>query len=1647
MKKDKKALSRITFTIISLFLFAFTVNAETGQVTVSGTEYYDVAKEIVDQVNAERAKENLPALTYDVKLSEVSMKRAAETSILWSHIRPDGSNWYTITSTTILGSTWGENILADNSASPSASRAVNAWLGSSSHKASMMSESYKTIGVGVIRVGNANYYVQNFGTADNGTNTKTGTNSFTTKVNTTDTNLDLTSSLTNEYGKTIKLDLDSFETTTIFKDNKPIDKNTLASSKGDWYTYTNLSTSDFNFYSDNKDVVTINAKGEIESVGLGTTKVHFDLGNIKYSYDVEVTGTEPELLNTFEITNATLSFEDGDTPTFTGKTNSEIYDIVEYWTEYSFFNNYDEVAASDRTSIEKYYQVNGITGTALTKFEAGKRYSYTVGIHIKDKYKNRYYLSNYYLYDATITINGKKYTVSPDVLFNPEGDEIEYILTDIVTIDISTPEKPIEIIDRVEINNATLDFNVGDAPKFTGTTNSDKYTFDEAWTEYYHFEYGTGGITNSATSNKDENEMLKEYDAYLDKFESGKRYDYRLNIYLKENDSVTYLFPAAGETLTVVVNGKEYKVTKWNDTTSWSFENEIYLEMPFIVNNVTKEFNADDEPLFTGSYNTDDYQIVEYWTEYTSDEGHTLDDNFFNRTGTSSSKDKTFENTLTNFEGKKKYSYSLEFNMACSPYSYYNCAEFYLEKGKTVKILVDGKLYTAEIVNEENDTWGVKDLFVIEIPEKVIPIESITLDKEKATIKIGEDLTLTSTIYPSDATGNKKVTWTSSDDSIAIVDQSGVVTGIGAGTATITATTSNGKRATATITVLKLDLEIEDYEDINDVYGFTKSFEYENGANQEVIFTSSDETVAKITHTLEKGTDLNVSNTNTINAVGVGNARITVKYLESEIYNSLTKTFNVIFGKKELTITNAEVDDKDYDGLKDATAKNVEISGLVNNDVITLNEDYSVNAKFKDENAGENKDVTVEVSLIDTDVTKNYILKENTVSSKANINAIEIKEDEVKLEEGGFIYNGNAFEPKVTVTLNKEELVKNKDFEVTYKDNTNAGTASVTVKGIGNYKGEIVKEFTIQKANISVEIQEIEDVIYNGNEQTPEVVVTDSVKELASEEYEVSYSNNVNAGTAKVTVTSNNINYTFATIESEFTIKKATITEENVTLSRDKVTYSGNEKIVDITIKVDNRTLTNKDYEAVYADNIEIGTATITITGKGNYEGEVLVHFEIVAKQSSELSFVESSINKTYEDEPFQEKVNVKVGDGTITYTSSDDSIASVDNDGNVTIHKVGNVTISSTISETEDYLSATASYELTISKSESGNPSSSIKEFRVSEGTTLSTIELPENMTWEDDTTTVSKGSNACNAIYYKNNDSDNYLPTIVKVPVYGLTTINISTKVIGGNGTASANKETAEEDELVEVTLTPNEGYEVEEVLVNGTITKVNNNKLNITATNKEIEITVTFKLQTFEVTIEGTENVNIDGYSETVDYDTTKEYTITPKKGYRITSIKVNGESVELVDEVLTVSNIKEDTTIEITTEKIVYEFFEITNYIKGETEIAEFRIDAEYSLFESVYIDNQLVDPSNYTSESGSTIIVMLKSFMDTLSVGTHGIRVTYSDGGEANATFKVSKPAATPEEPIPHTGMNHNLEVLYISIIGLFALIVYKKQYN
>jgi len=118
-------------------------------------------KEVVDLVNAERAKEGLSPLTLDIKVQAAAQVRATECEQSFSHTRPDGSSFATaLKEQNVSYRGAGENI-AWGQRSPQA--VMNAWMNSAGHRVNIMNPNFTSIGVGYYQNANGtNYWCQLF---------------------------------------------------------------------------------------------------------------------------------------------------------------------------------------------------------------------------------------------------------------------------------------------------------------------------------------------------------------------------------------------------------------------------------------------------------------------------------------------------------------------------------------------------------------------------------------------------------------------------------------------------------------------------------------------------------------------------------------------------------------------------------------------------------------------------------------------------------------------------------------------------------------------------------------------------------------------------------------------------------------------------------------------------------------------------------------------------------------------------------------------------------------------------------------------------------------------------------------------------------------------------------------------------------------------------------------------------------------------------------------------------------------------------------------------------------------------------------------------------------------------------------------------
>jgi hypothetical protein len=208
-------------------------------------------------------------------------------------------------------------------------------------------------------------------------------------------------------------------------------------------------------------------------------------------------------------------------------------------------------------------------------------------------------------------------------------------------------------------------------------------------------------------------------------------------------------------------------------------------------------------------------------------------------------------------------------------------------------------------------------------------------------------------------------------------------------------------------------------------------------------------------------------------------------------------------------------------------------------------------------------------------------------------------------------YTGQALKPLPIVKLAGKKLRKDVDYKVSYKNNVKVGKASAVVTGIGNYAGTATIPFRICLPISKVSVANISSRVYSGKAIKPSLKLAYKGKTLKKgTDYTAIYTENVNAGTAKVTIKGKgSFNGTKIV---KFKINKASLSKAKIG-DIAKQAYTGAAIRPKLVISLGGkRLMEGVDYILVYSNNKSVGTAKVTVKGRGNHSGTRTVSFKIV---------------------------------------------------------------------------------------------------------------------------------------------------------------------------------------------------------------------------------------------------------------------------------------------------------------------------------------------------------------------------------------------------------------------------------------------------
>lgn len=403
-------------------------------------------------------------------------------------------------------------------------------------------------------------------------------------------------------------------------------------------------------------------------------------------------------------------------------------------------------------------------------------------------------------------------------------------------------------------------------------------------------------------------------------------------------------------------------------------------------------------------------------------------------------------------------------------------------------------------------------------------------------------------------------------------------------------------------------------------------------------------TVKYNNYKFKNGTDYTLSYKNNTK---IGTATVTVKGK-----GKLSGTKSVTFKINAKPIKNAVItynNSLTYNGSTLSPAVTVKYG----NATLKKNTDYTV-AYSNNVNAGTGTITITGKGIYGGSVKKTFTIKKLGISATAVSGT------------GNKVYTGSAIKPVPAVKAGGRTLKNGTDFTVSYKNNTEPGTATLIVNGKGNYSGSVSKTFKITARAINDVEVTVPDTVFTGEQVRPDVVVSyGSYQFISDSDYTLSFKDNVNIGTASVVVTGKNHLSGSRTVT--FPIEKADISSTEIAVKN--ATFTGSAIKSDVDVRLGNVTLKEgTHYTLSYKNNVNAGTAQVTISGKGSLEGAVTMSFTIAKADISKASI---SASGTYAPDGVKIGINAKFGNYTLK--SSDYSFTAPTAAGEQTLTISGN--------------------------------------------------------------------------------------------------------------------------------------------------------------------------------------------------------------------------------------------------------------------------------------------------------------------------------------------------------------------------------------
>ena len=717
------------------------------------------------------------------------------------------------------------------------------------------------------------------------------------------------------------------------------------------------------------------------------------------------------------------------------------------------------------------------------------------------------------------------------------------------------------------------------------------------------------------------------------------------------------------------------------------------------------------------------------------------------------------------------------------------------------------------MVGEQNVTCNVK---------VVQPVISISLNRENLSLDALETHQLVPNIYPGNAE-NQNIEWKSEDETIATVSDAGLVKAVKEGTTTITATAKDGSGVTAkcTVTVKNTAYVVKNVEELESPHNYKNNcsdfwmYTMENESFLNVTFDSRTEiedsfdyiyiynadgtevgkytgkelsgatvkvtgdtvkiklvsdgagnawgfkvsdiagTSAKLPQSISVNEHINkrfndaqfnldavstvgdgvlsyrsedtevasVDNSGNVTIKGVGTVYIIITAAETDEYKETRKTVELVVDKAQ---QNPEIicnTDTIIEGQQIQIVTNNSIGDVVyeseNTQIASIN-DTGLITGIAAGDVGIN--IIVEGNQYYESWTKRIIL--HVVKKQENI--VLLTECEIKLSDTAYVYDGGEIRPEVTVSYNRTILTEGVDYILSYENNIDPGTATVTIEAAENsgYIGTVQKNFAI-RAVLDEYVTVVQPGAFKGCANLTNVNIRSTVTGIGEQAFAdcknlrniYFYGNCPETGkdmfqnvTANAYYPYNDLTWSMDKLQDyggnitwcpwnpqtgEPARRDLSICE--MTVSAKDLTYNGKAQTPQITVTDSGKVLQEGvDYTVTYENNVKAGTATVTATGAGIYGGSITTRFAI-SKASNTIKV--SDITKTASSKSQTVKTTVRAyGGAKLTYSSNNKSVK-VDKTGKLTIAKnfAGKAVITVKSSETSCYKAASKKVNVTV--------------------------------------------------------------------------------------------------------------------------------------------------------------------------------------------------------------------------------------------------------------------------------------------------------------------------------------------------------------